>query len=39
MLSLVSFLNVLEPPSLILGSFNFTTLMRYLPKNGQLFTP
>ena len=39
MLSRVSFLNVLDPPYLILHSFDFTTLMQYLSKNDQLFTP
>ena len=33
------FWNVLEPPYLILHSFNFTTLMRYLPKKLPVIYP
>ena len=33
------FWNVLEPPYLILQSFNFTVFRRYLPGNSQFFTP
>ena len=29
----------MEPPCLILQSFNFTILRRYLPRNSQFFTP
>ena len=33
------FLNVFEPPYLVLQFFDFTTLRRYLPRNSQWFTP